>query len=376
MVYLDNAATTRVSDAVADRVCAVLRDDFGNPSALYDLGLQASRIIESARAVLASALGCAPAEVVFAGSGTEANNMAVLGAARARRAWGSEAVMTGYEHPSVSGAVQALQREGFTVHVVDPGPDGTVDPQAVLRLVNKGTALVACMAVNNETGATLDTAALARDIKAVNRRTAVHCDAVQAFLKHPLTLDGAIDTAALSAHKIHGPKGVGALYVRNGFNIDPVVQGGGQERGLRSGTENTAYIAGFAEAVQTAKDPKAALKKVAALNAALRHKVAEAAGMDINSPADATPYILNISLPGYKSETLLHFLEQRQIYVSNGSACGRGRSSHTLRAMGLAERHIDSALRISFCGDSGMQDVELLFDALLQAQRDLVKSER
>lgn len=374
MIYLDNAATTRVADAVADEIDKTLRQYFGNPSSLYDLGLQASRVLEASRQTLAAALGCSAAEVVFCGTGTEANNIAVLGAARARRAWGREVVMTGYEHAGVYNAVQSLQREGFAVHIVDPSPDGAIDPDALLGHVGKTTALVACMAVNNETGARIDVPALAAQIKRRNKRTAVHCDAVQAFCKHPLALAGDIDTAAVSAHKLHGPKGIGALYVRKGFNLDAVVQGGGQEQGLRSGTENVAYGAGFAKAVTEMPDAPSALIKIGQLNTALRQSLQQLPDIVCHSPADASPYILNFSLAGYKSETVLHFLERQGIYVSSGSACGRGARSHTLMAMGLPERLVDSALRVSFCADNSMADVEALVATLADAQQNLVRS--
>lgn len=374
MIYLDNAATTLVSDDVAKEICRVLQGVFGNPSSLYDLGLEASRVLEDARGVVASGLGCGPGELLFTGSGTEANNIAVLGTARARAAWGRNVVMTGYEHPSVYNTVQSLQREGFAVQVVEPGANGEVDPDRIVALVDKETALVACMAVNNETGAMLDVAAVAARVKEINRRTAVHCDAVQCLMKHPLKLDGAIDTAAVSAHKIHGPKGIGALYVRKGLHMDPVLHGGGQERGLRSGTENVAYAAGFAKAVEAMPEKTKALEYTAQLNQLLRQALQDIPGSAIHSPDKASPYILNFSVPGYKSETVLHFLEERKIYVSSGSACGRGQRSQTLMAMGLPERLVDSAIRISFCADNKQSDITSLIEALKDAQNSLMRS--
>ncbi len=370
MTYLDNAATTRVCAPAIEAVDTVLRQHFGNASALYDLGLAAHKILEHARAVLAAALGCAPGEVYFTGSGTEANNLAVLGAARARKAWGNEIVVTGYEHPSVAHAVDALEKEGFIVHRVLPSVHNRVHIGEMAQLVKKNTALVACMQVNNETGALLDVAALAKEVAERNSRTAVHCDAVQGFLKHPLEVK-ALHTAAISAHKVHGPKGIGALVVRGGMHLEPVIYGGGQERGLRSGTENVAYAAGFAAAVEDASARP--LQILEPLAAQLRAGLAQMDGVTVNTPDEASPSIVNFSMPGFKSETLLHFLEAQKIYVSSGSACGRGERSRTLEAMGLPDAVIDSALRVSFDAGNNAADVEALLAALAQARQILVR---
>ena len=372
MVYLDNAATTQVSRDVADRVCEVTTNTFANPSSLYGLGFEAQRIMDASRATIAEALGCSSAEVFFTSGGTEANNIAVLGAARARKGWGSEIVVSGYEHPSIQAAAESLKAEGFEVHTVKPSASGELDIKAVAAKTSKNTALVTCMQVNNETGATADIAAMAAGIKSINRRTAVHCDYVQGFLKQPLVLNGDIDTVSISAHKVHGPKGIGALYIRKGFNISKVLHGGGQEQGVRPGTENVAGAAGFAQAA-TAADIKLSFEKVKELNRLIRGMALQNSWLAVNSPPEASPYILNISMPGYRSETVLHYLEQREIYVSSGSACTKGARSHTLVAMGLADSLVDSAIRISFCADNTVQDVEALCQGLQDAQKTLAR---
>lgn len=373
-IYFDNAATTKVSESVIKVVNETLKQTWGNPSSLYKKGYEAHKLLEQSRKTVAGALGCLPDEVVFTASGTEANNIALLGAARARKNFGSEVVITGYEHPSVYETAKSLEDEGFFVIVVNPGIDGAIDIGELLSKINKKTALVAAMQVNNETGATLDAAALAKRIKNINARTAVHCDCVQGFLKYPIKLSSTtIDTAAVSGHKLHAPKGIGALYVRKGFNIKPVVHGGGQENGLRSGTENVAYAAAFAEAVRqfdTAKNRE----NVETLNGRLRRKLSMVEGVEINSPNDASVYILNFSVLGFRSETMLHWLDDNGILLSSGSACSKGNTSRTLLSMGLDSARIDSSLRVSFSDENTGADVDKLVNLIVDLKKTLIQS--
>ncbi len=370
MIYLDNAATTSVAPECAQTVYSVLTEHFANPSSLYGMGLEAQKVLEHARGVLARAMGCGAGEIVFTGSGTEANNLAVLGLARARRNWGREIVASGFEHPSVENALRALEEEGFTVRRVAPDESGRIDTERFISLVGKDTALATCMHVNNEIGSLTDVETLARRVKEKNRRTAFHCDNVQGFLKHPLK-PGAIDTISVSAHKLHGPKGIGALYVRRGLHIAKTIFGGLQEQGLRSGTENVAYAAGFAKAVSLAAQEDG-LQNAAAIRALLGEKIGRLDGVRINSPQDGSPYIFNFSLIGYRSETVLHFLESRDIYVSSGSACSRGEKSHTLTAMGLPDRVVDSAVRVSLCASTTAAEAEAFVRAITAAKEELV----
>ena len=369
MVYLDNAATTRPSRGCCEAVSGALQSLCGNPSSLYDLGFEAEKALEGAREAIALALGCKPRELLFTSSGTEANNIAVLGSARARKGWGTEIVCTGYEHPSVDNCAKELEREGFGVKFIRPGADGLVDPEEIIASVNERTALVCAMSVNNETGARLDAPSIAKRVKAINKRTAFHCDNVQGFLKHPLSLDGAIDTCSVSAHKLHGPKGIGALYIRGGFHIESVLFGGHQERGLRPGTENVPYALGFAAAVN---ELRGARFDPSPLRDALREGVKKLEGAVINSPEGASPYIFNLSLLGLKSEPLLRYLAGRGIYVSSGSACSKGERSHTLAAASLPDTVIDSAVRVSFSNENTPQDVTALLSALKEARRELI----
>ena len=371
MIYLDNAATTSVFPQVADEISAILRDSFGNPSSLYGYGLQSKKILDRSRARIARAMGCDPAEVYFTSCGTESNNIAILGGARARKAWGNKVIVSGIEHPSVQNTVASLANEGFEIVVIPPEEDGNLSVERFLENVDRRTVLVTCMRVNNETGAVTDVSRLAEEVKKINRRTAFHCDAVQSFMKHRTPLTGAIDSMSVSGHKIHGPKGVGALYLRKGYSIAQSQFGGGQEKGIRSGTENVPYIAGMAKAAELIGSAEANLSHVRDCRDALWNGVKEIPGIVRNSPENASPYILNLSLPGIRSETLLHFMESRDILVSSGSACSKGEKSHTLEAMGIGEDRIDSALRFSFSSTSTLEEALKAADALKEAAETL-----
>lgn len=373
MHYLDNAATTAVDSEVISTISSVLEHCFANPSSLYTPGYEAECQLDESRRIIANALGVTgaltPAQptVLFTASGSESNNIAILGAARARKNWGNHLVATGYEHPSVTKVLQLLeQQEGFSLTFIPPEKDGTVSPEKIVDAVGPKTVLVCAMHMNNETGAVLDVASLAKQVKEKNSRTAFHVDGVQAFTKIPLALPATlIDTYAVSGHKIHAPKGVGALYLRKGFHILPVLAGGGQESGLRPGTENIPYIAGFAKAVELAK--KHHVKTATTLHqlhSQLLEGLAALPDVVVHSPANAWPGIVNLAVPGLKSETLLHHLEVSGVYVSSGSACSKGEASHTLTAMGLPPASIEGALRVSFSRYNTPADVSAFLDAL------------
>lgn len=377
MHYLDNAATTRVAQAVADRANEVLRAHFANPSSLYAPGARSEEVISAARETIAASLGAQPGEILFTGCGTEGDNLAVFGACRARRAWADHIVVTGYEHPAVQNAAAQLAEDGWRVTVVQPDGMGHIDAGALAQAVGPKTALVTAMHVNNEVGTVLDVTALARAVKAKNSRTAVHVDGVQAWCKVPIALDGSgIDTYAVSGHKIHAPKGVGALYVRRGYNLGRIECGGHQERGLRPGTENTAYIAAMAKAAELMAADKTRAQRIAGLSERLWEGLDNLDGIVRNSPADGLCELANFSVDGIKSETMLHFLESREIYVSSGSACSRGEASHTLTAMGLPRARIDTAIRVSFSGENTPEDVDALLQGLREGMARLAKMRR
>ena len=366
MIYLDHAATTPVPEEVAHAVYDTLVSGWGNPSSQYPIGKQARDAVAAARETIAAALGCKSEQFVFTSCGSESDNIALQGAAERTKNWAKNIVVTGFEHPAVYRTLELLAARGWEIRTVPPDAEGHIDETAFLDAVDKQTGVVAFMFVNNEIGTLLDPVALAKRVRAKNSRASIHVDGVQGWCKHPLRLSGGeIDSFALSGHKMHCPKGVGALYLRKNYRIGPVFGGGGQERGLRPGTENVPYIVTLGAAAE--KYGKTIAPRLAAageLNALLRAELARRPGVTVNSPADASPYVLNFSIPGVRSETMLHFLESKEVYVSSGSACSKGAASHTLTAMKLPAARIDGALRVSFCDTSTQEDVRALLDGL------------
>lgn len=374
--YLDNAATTQVDPAVTEAIHDALVELWANPSSLYDPAVAAQDGIDTARGRIAKTLHCRKDEVYFTACGSESNNMSVWGAAKARRHWGSKIVVTGFEHPSVQLPIRALQEEGFTVTEIMPEADGHIDTQKFLREIDKNTVLAACMAVNNETGAVQDIAALGAGIKARNARTHFHVDAVQAWLRMPIDLQKwkEVDTLAVSGHKVHAPKGVGALFVRDSQRqtLRPPYRGGHQERGMRPGTENTPYIVGLGvAAAKGLQSLRTRTAQIQALNTLLRQGLGEFPDIQINSPADAMPEVLNFSTRCINSQTFINYLNTRAVFVSGGSACDKGEPSHTLQAMGCDDLTIRTALRVSLCADNTPEDVQALLEGLRDGLREL-----
>lgn len=377
MHYLDNAATTPVNEEVIQTITEALQTHFANPSSLYLPGYESERVIEKSRVKIAAALGCGRTEVYFTASGSEGNNMAILGALQARKKWGKHVVTSAYEHPCVEKPLLRLAIEGeLQLTTVSPNEKGDIEIEEVVAAVRDDTALVTIMHVNNETGAIVDVEKLAEKVKQKNPRTAVHVDGVQGFTKVPLVLSHTqIDSYAVSGHKLNAPKGIGALYLRKGYTLEPLMLGGGQENKMRPGTENIPYIVGFAKAVEIATSRyEEAQQTIAQLNAQLEQGMKNIVGTVRNSPQDNYKGIMNYSVLGLKSETMLHFLEEKQVYISSGSACGKGERSHTLTAMNLPEERMDSSIRVSFNGENTPQDIEALLEALQQATQTLAKS--
>ena len=361
--YLDNAATTMVDPEVIETITKAVAEHWANPSSLYTPGAHSELALNKARADVARTLGATAGEVYFTGCGSEGNNLAILGAARTRK-WGKRIVCTGFEHPSVALPMQRLAQEGYDVQFVAPEADGHLNVDKMLELVDKNTILVAAMQVNNETGTAVDVARLAAGVKARNDRTAVHVDGVQAWMRVPVRLAN-IDSYSVSGHKIHAPKGIGALYLRKGYHIEPPYLGGGQEKGMRPGTENLPYAIGMAKAATLlSRTLPQRHKTLVELNTRLREGLKQFPEVTLNSPEDAVPEVLNFSLNVIRSETMLHHLETMGVYVSSGSACSKGAASHTLTAMGLEPRRIDTAIRASFCADNTPEDVDALLEGL------------
>jgi len=365
--YLDNAATTIVAPEVADIIDKAMREHWANPSSLYGPGARSEEALNAARAAVSRTLGCKSRELYFTSCGSESNNLALLGAVQTRT-FGKGIVVSGFEHPSVQRPLERLAKQGYDVTVVAPRADGTLDIAAMLERVDKNTILVACMMVNNEIGTRNDVERLAAEVKRRNSRTIVHVDAVQAWMRVPIKLDN-IDTLSVSGHKIHAPKGIGALYLSDRLvqAFQPPYLGGEQERGLRPGTENTPYIVGLGvAAAQGQQKLRPRIAHIAALNRQLRAGLEELDGITLNSPDDAVGEIVNFSTGCINSQTFINYLNTRAVYVSGGSACDKGEPSHTLLAMGCADLTVRTALRVSFCADNTAEDV----DALLAGLRD------
>ena len=375
--YLDNAATTMVAPEVADVIDHALREHWANPSSLYPPGAQSEERLNAARAAVARTLGCKARELYFTSCGSESNNLALLGAALTR-SFGKGIVVSGFEHPSVQKPLERLAKMGFDVTVVNPKADGTLDLDEMLAHVDKKTILVACMMVNNEIGTRNDVERLAAAVKQKNSRTIVHVDAVQAWMRVPIQLAN-IDTLSVSGHKIHAPKGTGALYLSDRLvqAFQPPYLGGEQEREMRPGTENLPYAMGLAAAAtRLAKTMKSRDAAVRALNQQLRAGLSAFPEVVINSPDTAVPEVLNFSENCIKSETMLAFLAEQQIYVSSASACGRGLPSHTLAAMGRDPLAIDTAIRVSFCADNTPEDVDAFLNRFEDGLKHLQRIKR
>ena len=367
-IYLDNCATTRVCDEAAAACLRVMTEDYGNPSSLHKKGMEAENILTSARRQIGKMLGCDGDCVYFTGSATESNNLAILGAAAANPRGGKTIVTTTVEHPSVAKTVEYLEEQGDTVRRIAPKPDGNFDPQDFLDAVDGDTLLLTFMMVNNEMGTVLPYQAVIPALKKKYPRLLIHMDAVQGFAKFPLSVKRLdIDLLTFSGHKLYAPKGIGVLYVKKGVRLKPVIHGGGQEKGLRSGTHAVQLAAGLQEALALCDRNRAAFQAhYAALNQRLREGVAKLEDVLVNSPENGAPHLLNLSVMGVPSEIMLHFLETKGIYVSSGSACAKGAKSSVLAAYGLPDERIKSALRVSFSKDSAPEDIDALLEALAE----------
>lgn len=374
-MYLDNSATTKPCERAIQNINLALSDAWGNPSSLYDMGFQAQMLVDDTRKAVSAMLHCREDEIYFTGSGTESNNTALIGAAHARQRRGKRIVTTAIEHPSVLETIKRLEDDGFEVIYLKPQANGIVCAEDIKNSVNKDTILVSIMLVNNETGAIQPIKAAADAIKASGAPALLHCDGVQAFGKMPINLNElGVDLFTASAHKIHGPKGVGVLYVKKGVTIKPLLTGGGQEKNMRSGTEAVPLIYGLKGAVDSLGNISENLKKQKELLSYAKDCLTDMGLVTINSSDESLPYVLNISVDGYRSETLLHFLEAEGIYVSSGSACAKGEGSYVLREMGLSRKAVDSALRISFSRDNTKEDIDALKSALISATQKLRRS--
>lgn len=356
MIYFDNAATTRAADEVAERVRYMLLENFGNPSAQSMMGVRAENELNDARKIMAKSINALPEEIYFTSGGTEDDNWAIFGTAEGYKRSGKHIITTSIEHPAVSEPMERLRQKGWDITVLDVDKNGYIDLDALRDSIREDTVLVSIILVNNEVGTIQDASAVGKLIKEKNPKTLFHVDAVQAFGKYPIDVRKmGIDMLSMSGHKIHGPKGVGFFYMKKGLKVRPIIYGGGQERGQRSATENTPGIVGLAKAVELAmENMDASHEKVMEVKRTLAEGILrDIPKTHINGPSieEASPYVLNVSFNGLRSEVLLHSLEESEIYVSAGSACSSKKKggSHVLRSLGLSEERIEGAVRFSFC---------------------------
>ncbi len=366
MIYLDNAATTPVPKAVADAVYDVLLHHCGNPSSQYPAGQEMKKAVEGWRAVIAGALHCPPEHLHFTSCGTESDNWAIQAALWQGRHTGKHIITTAVEHSAILEPCKLLAQQGYDVTYLKPGRDGNITVEQVANALREDTMLVSMMLVNNETGCVFPVAETARLLREKKSPALLHCDAVQGFLKVPCDPAGwGVDMMSLSGHKLGAPKGIGALYIGPRLREPrPLLPGGGQERGLRSGTEATAQIAGFAKAVELRlEDYDVKLAHMTALRDYCREKLLAMGGV-VPVGAGTAPHILSVSLVGYPSANIVTELGAEGICISAGSACHQGKASHVVSALGLDKKTAAGVIRISFSPDNTTEDVDALCDAL------------
>ncbi len=372
-IYLDNAATTKVCPEAAEMALKVMTEDFANPSSTHAPGRKAKKLLDFARAKVAKALGCLPEEVFFTSCGSEGDNWAIINGAKYNSRRGNKHIISSkVEHSAVLRSLEKLEKEGFEVTLLDPQPDGSISKDSVMEALRPETCLISLMLVNNETGGITDIAGIAKAVKKANPNVLIHTDAVQAFLKVPFSASklGA-DMIAVSGHKVHAPKGIGALYIRKGLNLPSYILGATQESGRRAGTEAMPQIAAFGEACESAR--LAFNEYSARLHTLRAHAVerltSENPGLVVIG--GGAPQILSVSLPGYRSEVIMNFLEAKEIYVSKSSACKKGGRSHVLEAMKLKSDVMDGAIRVSFCRYTTIEEIDAFCDALRDARENL-----
>ena len=351
-----------------------LTENWGNPSSLHILGMNAEIAVDAARNCIAKSISATPKEIYFTSCGTEANNTAIMSALH-RKNRGNRIITTAIEHPSVLKAAENLKNFGFEVILLKPQSNGVINLQELEGALNDKTVLVSIMLVNNETGAIQPVKQAAELTHRLAKNAFFHCDAVQAFGKMPINVKSlGADMLTASGHKIHAPKGIGFLYCSQKTHIAPFILGGGQEKGLRSGTECVPLICALKGAVEELPNLDAQLEKQQELYDYTVALLQNNNLATINSNSQGLPYVLNISVNGYRSETLLHYLERKNIFVSSGSACSKGDLSYVLKEMGKTDKEIDSALRISFSRFNTKDDIDTLITELKNATKTLRKA--
>lgn len=373
--YLDNSATTRPCEQSAEAVYECMRNTYGNPSSLHLKGTEASLIIENARKIIASSIKCTPDCITFTSGATESTNIALKGAVRKYGRKRRKIVTTSVEHSSVKEVFKYLESEGYETVIVSPDENGEITYQQIISAVDDNTCLVSMMLVNNETGDILPVEKSFFGIKKLFPHIITHCDCVQGYMKIPVNIKKLnADLVSLSGHKVHAPKGIGALYISPDIHIHPLVHGGGQEKNIRPGTESVPLIAGFAKAVEVYMNTiSERYEYISELKRYLMEKLDLINGIVINSKENAIPYIANISVTGIRSEIMLHFLEKKDVFISSGSACSKGAKSGVLGEFGVSDKNADSALRISFCSENDKSDIDALVDGIKCGMQEIMR---
>ena len=373
MIYLDNSSTTKPCKKAVEYLNIALQENWGNPSSLHILGMNAEDTVIASRKAVAKNLNAKENEIIFTSCGSEANNMAFMSALY-RKNRGNRIITTTIEHPSVLEAAKRMETLGFEVIYLKPSPNGVISLDDLKSALNEKTLLVSIMLVNNEIGSIQPIEEAAKLTKQLSPFAYFHTDAVQAFGKMPInTQKLGIDMLTASGHKIHAPKGIGFLYKNQKCHIAPFIVGGGQESGMRSGTESVPLIASLHGAIEELENPQSSLLKMRELYNYAKEKLTKDGDVIINSFDNGLPYILNISIPGYRSETMLHFLENKGIFVSSGSACAKGSTSYVLKEIGASEKLQDSMLRISFSNTTSTDDIDKLCESLTLAKKQIRK---
>lgn len=376
--YLDNSATTKPYDEVIEAMTHTMTIDYGNPSSLHKLGMKGEKIIKESRKQVAKLIGADPAEVYFTSGGTESNNLAILGAVSGMKKRGNHIITTAIEHPAVLNPVRHLEEQGFEATYLPVDEKGFINVEDFKSALRDDTILVCIMHVNNEVGSIQPIQAISNILKSAKSKAHLHVDGIQAVGKLDVSVRRlGCDSYSISGHKIHGPKGIGALYIKKGSTIKPLVYGGGQENSMRPGTENVSGIAGLGKAAElTVANLKDNRLKLNEMRAFFHEGLKE--GVDkirFNSELDEgyAPHILNVSFPGMRGEVLLHTLEMKDVYVSTGSACASQNKSysHVLTAMGLSNVEMEGAIRFSFTAEIKQEQLDYALDVVKSSIKDL-----
>ena len=367
-IYLDNAATTKPCGEAVSAAVDAMTENYGNPSSLHRAGLDAQLAVDKARKAIAASIGADSSEIYFTSGATESNNLALRGISAAYGRKCRKLVISSVEHASVDETASALEKNGFEIVRISPRDDGRFYADDFISACDENTCLVSMMLVNNETGYIMPVRETFMAVKRSFPEIITHCDCVQGYMKLPIKAASlGADLISLSAHKIHGVKGVGAIYIKKGVRVIPIVTGGKQEKGIRSGTESVPLIAAFGAAVDKFRPTIAErYERVSQLKAHLLEKIGGIENVTVNSPSDGSPYVINISAVGKRSELMLHFLESKGIYVSSGSACSKGQQSGVLGEFGISGKRADGAVRISITAQTTEDELDEFAEALAE----------